>query len=193
MNKQEFLTLLEKRLSTYLSKNDTAERLNFYSEMIDDKIEEGACESDAVLSVGSVDDIVSQITEEFSVSKSKKSAKKKNITNIVLLVLGFPVWFSLLVAALATVFSVVWSVTVSLWSVFISFAAVSLGGVIYGLYCIFTGNILTGFALLSGSSVCAGLAIFSFYGCKAVTKGALWISKKTVCGIKNYFTAKEGA
>ena len=73
----------------YLSKNDTAERLNFYSEMIDDKIEEGASENDAVSSIGSVDDIVSQIVDEFSVSKNKKNVKEKNITNIILLVLGF--------------------------------------------------------------------------------------------------------
>lgn len=193
MTKQEFLTLLENKLSKYLSKNDTAERVNFYSEMIDDKIEEGACEGDAILSIGSVDDIVSQIVEESSLSKSKKKVKERNITNIILLILGFPIWFSLLVTVLVTVFSVVWSVTVSLWSVFVSFATVSLGGVICGLYFIFTGNILTGFALLSCSSVCAGLAIFSFYGCKLITKGAIWISKKTVCRIKNYFTAKEGA
>jgi hypothetical protein len=40
MNKQEFLTALKKALSP-LSKADLEERLSFYSEMIDDRIEEG--------------------------------------------------------------------------------------------------------------------------------------------------------
>ena len=59
MNKQEFLMQLRKGLS-YMPQEDIEERLTFYSEMIDDRMEEGLSEEDAVLAVGPVDDIISQ-------------------------------------------------------------------------------------------------------------------------------------
>ncbi|MBR5538496.1 MAG: hypothetical protein IKU61_01205 [Clostridia bacterium] len=47
MNKQEFLEELRKGLSG-LPKEDVRERLNFYGEIIDDRIEEGLTEEEAV-------------------------------------------------------------------------------------------------------------------------------------------------
>lgn len=47
MNKQEFLVKLRKGLSG-LPKEDIEERLTFYSEMIDDRMEEGLSEEEAV-------------------------------------------------------------------------------------------------------------------------------------------------
>ena len=47
MRKQEFLTELRKGLSG-LPQDDIEERLSFYSEMIDDQIEEGLAEEEAV-------------------------------------------------------------------------------------------------------------------------------------------------
>ena len=46
MSKQEFLDQLRARLSG-LPRQDVIERLNFYSEMIDDRMEEGLSEEDA--------------------------------------------------------------------------------------------------------------------------------------------------
>ena len=51
MTKWEFIAALGARLSG-LPKNDIDERLNFYGEMIDDRIEEGLGEADAVSEVG---------------------------------------------------------------------------------------------------------------------------------------------
>jgi uncharacterized membrane protein len=47
MGKQEFLTRLGKALSG-LPREDIEERLNFYSEMIEDRMEEGLSEEEAV-------------------------------------------------------------------------------------------------------------------------------------------------
>ena len=53
MDKKEFLHKLQKGLSG-LPKDDIQERLNFYSEMIDDSVEEGLTEEDAISRIGSV-------------------------------------------------------------------------------------------------------------------------------------------
>ena len=57
MNKREFLVQLRKGLSG-LPQDDIEERLSFYSEMIDDQMEEGFSEEQAVAAAGPVDEIV---------------------------------------------------------------------------------------------------------------------------------------
>ena len=47
MNKQEFLSLLRRELSG-LPQGDIEERVGFYAEMIDDRMEEGLTEEEAV-------------------------------------------------------------------------------------------------------------------------------------------------
>ena len=61
MNKTEFLERLGERLSG-LPQEDIDERLGFYGEMIDDRMEENLSEEEAVAQIGSMDDIVSYTT-----------------------------------------------------------------------------------------------------------------------------------
>ena len=121
MTKQEFLSALRKRLSK-LPKQETEERLAFYSEIIDDRIEEGSTERDAVQSLGTVEEIASQIIAEIPLTKIVKERikpkRRLNALEIVLLVLGSPIWLSLGIAAFAvlvSVYAVLWSVVISLW------------------------------------------------------------------------------
>ena len=60
MTKLEFIDELRKKLSG-LPAADVEERLSFYSEMIDDKIEDGCAEDEAVFSIGSIDEISEQL------------------------------------------------------------------------------------------------------------------------------------
>lgn len=197
MNKQEFLTQLRKGLSG-LPQEDIEERLTFYSEMIDDYIEEGLSESEAVSEIGSVNYVVTQILEDTPLTKLVKEKVKPNRVlrawEIVLLVLGSPIWLSLLIAAFSIILAayiVIWSVAVTLWSIGASFAACSLGGIISAVVFAFQGNGLTGLAVLSAGIFCAGLSIFLFFGCKAATKGILLLTKKMALGIKTLFVGKE--
>ena len=63
MRKQEFLYQLGKRLSG-LSEKEADERISFYSELIDDKIEDGLSEEEAVSKIGTVSEVVEQIVSE---------------------------------------------------------------------------------------------------------------------------------
>ena len=64
MTKQEFLTALSDALRG-LPQSDIDERVAFYAEMIDDRMEEGLSEQEAVAAVGSVPDIVLQVVDEY--------------------------------------------------------------------------------------------------------------------------------
>ncbi len=195
MTKQEFLKRLRKGIKT-LPQNEIDERITFYSEMIDDRIEEGFSEADAVNSVGSVDTIISQIISEVPSAKKEKTVQKRKMKawEIVLLVLGSPIWFSLAVAVISVIFSLygaLWAVIISLWAVFVSFVASSLACIVAGIVGIVLGNYLIGGTVLGAGVALAGLSILAFFVSLTATKIILILSQKTAIGIKNAFTKKE--
>jgi len=168
--------------------------------MIEDRMEEGLSEEEAVLSVGPVDAIVAQIIEEIPFSKIAKERikpkRKLKAWETVLLALGSPIWLPLGIAAFTVICSLyasVWAVIISLWAVLVSLiccALVSMAvGIIYGC----STDIFAGIAVLGAGMICLGLSVFVFYGCKAVSKGVLVLSRKTAICIKNCFIHKEEA
>ena len=190
MTKVRFLLSLHDKLGG-LPQDEAEERLNFYSEMIEDRMEEGLSEEEAVAAVGSVEDIASQIIADvpFAAIVKEKMLPKKRYTalEIALLILGSPVWFSLLVAALAVVFSLcisLWAVILSLWSVFVSVIACALCGTVGGVVFSAGGNGFSGVAMIGAGLVCAGLSVLTFFGCKAATKGTAFLTHKAAVAIK---------
>ena len=196
MNKDQFLIALITKLNG-LPQEDIERSVGYYSEMIDDRIEEGVSEEEAVAVLGSIEDIATQILGETSlVSLLKKKFKKRRLRTweIVLLVVGSPIWLSLLVSVLACVVSVyvsLWCVVVSLYAANVSFAACAVGGVILSVVYIMAGNVGGGIFLLGSAFVLAGLAIFLFFGCRYTTKGMIFLTKKIFAMSKRVFVRKE--
>lgn len=199
MTKKDFLNQLEKGLSN-LPKKEIEERLRFYSEIIDDRMEEGLSEEEAVEAVGSVPEIVAISIEEtplLKIAKEKIKPKRRlQSWEILLLVLGSPIWLSLLVAVFAVVFALyvsIWSLIVSLWAVFGSLAAASFGCIFSGAVLIYKTDILTGVALIGAGIFCLGLSIFIFYCLKALTEGIVMLTKHILLSLKRCFIKKEEA
>ena len=197
MRKQEFLAQLRKGLSG-LPQDDIEERLTFFNEMIDDQMEEGLSEEEAVSAVGTVDEIVTQVVAETPLAKIAKerikSKRRRSAGEIVLLVLGSPIWLPLVIAASVVILSLyisLWVVMVSLWAVFVSLAAGSIGGVLLCIIFAIGGSVASGIAMLAVGIVCAGLSILMFYGCTAATKGILMLTRKMAIWIKNCFIKEE--
>lgn len=197
MRKQEFLRALKEKLSG-LPKQDVEDRISFYGEMIDDRVEEGLTEEQAVSEIGSVDEIASQIIADIPLLKIAREKMKPNrrlkAWEIVLLAVGSPIWLSLLIAAVAVVISLyaaLWSIVISLWAVFASLLGCSFGGLIGGTVIALLSNPPTGIALIGAGFACAGIAIFLFFGCREATKGTAKLAKAIVLGIKKAFVRKE--
>ncbi len=189
MNKKDFIDKLSNRLLG-LPQDDILERLTFYSEMIDDSIEEGLSEEDAILQIGSVDEIVSQIVADIPNSKfviaTQKTKRKHTMWEILFLILGSPIWISLLIAMILVVFSlyvVLWVVIISFWSVFISTIACSVCFIICGVAFIITENLFSGCAMLGMGLFGSGVAILLYFGCNALTKLVFMFTKWTVKSI----------
>ncbi len=196
MNKKDFLAQLKAALNG-LPEKEIEERLSFYSEIIDDRIEEGLSEEEAVKSMGDTEKIIFQIMKEIPLGnlvKEKIKPKRRLLWwEVVLIVLGFPVWFSVLMSIFAgfiSVYLAIWCVIITLWAVFVSFVACSIGFLAAFILLIILGNNITGVAFLSASLVLAGISILGFFFAKLCTKGLLIATKKFALGIKKLFVRK---
>lgn len=199
MTKLEFLESLKKGLSG-LPKNDIDERIAFYSEIIDDRVEEGISEEDAVSKIGKIDEVISQIIADTPINKlvKEKIKPKRNLRvwEIILLILGSPIWLSLLIAFFAVILSIyaaIWSIIIALWSVFVSVVACVFGAVLSGIGFAVGTDGIAGVAMIGAAFLCAGISIFLFFGCKLASKGILCLTKKTVIGIKYCFVGRRAA
>lgn len=198
MTKKEFLLRLELGLSGF-PKDEVAERLAFYSEMIDDRIEEGLSEEEAVDAVGDIDSIVDQIIADIPLSKlvkEKVSRKSFSAGEIVILVLGSPIWLTLLISVIAVILSlfvVLWSVVASFWVLFVSLAACGPIGLFVAAVAGFTvkGAFPTVVASIGMGLFCVGLSIFMFYVSKWLTKYSCVLTKRFVVWLKGFFIRKE--
>ena len=197
MTKLDFIAELGDRLSG-LPEAEVDERLSFYNEMIDDYIEDGLGEEEAVARIGRIDEIVDQIIADVPFTKLAKEKikpkRKMRAWEIVLLAVGSPLWITLGAVALAvflTLYAVLWTLVAVAWSVFAVFAACAPAGIALGVLSFVFGRPFPAMAYIGLGLVCAGLAIFAFFGCIAATKGCAVLTKKIALGIKKCFVRKE--
>lgn len=153
MTKKEFLTALSKALNG-LPQQDINRYLEYYGEMIDDRMEEGLAEEEAVAAMENVDVIAERIKAEQAAEKTEsqpQKAKKRVNGWFIAAIIGSSVfWLPILIVILA----VIGSFIVAAISVLFSFYAVPV-------------------ALLGSSAALIGTAIYlGFVGESAILAGA---------------------
>lgn len=196
MNKEIFLSELKERLCG-LPKDDIEERIAFYSEMINDRIEDGLSEEEAVAEMGDIDSVVKQIMAEIPLStlvKEKVKPKRKlKVWEIVLLVLGSPVWLPVGISALAVIFSLyvtVWSVVLCVYAVDVTFLGCTLGG-LAGIAVYLKSGSFSGALFSAGIGIAsAGLAILLFFASVWITKKIIQATNRLLVNIKYSFAFK---
>ena len=201
MNKQTFLDELYQLLKS-LPKFERQQHLDYYTEMIDDRVEDGLSEEEAVAALGSPADIAAQILGD----TPPKKGRRYPLWAMILIVLGSPLWISLLLAAVAVVLSVALSfaavyisVFLSLWAVLatlyitdlallLGFLAATGGGIFYLVQGVSTPSLLffgTGLA-------CAGCTVLLFFLCNWLSR-LLWrLTKWSTLKIVGIFRRKGG-
>ena len=96
MNKQEFLAALARELEP-LPREERYKTLNYYDELIDDRLEDGQDEGAVIQSLGDPKAVAEELLGEEE--QPLVPNRGLRVWVIVLLVLGFPLWGSLLVTA----------------------------------------------------------------------------------------------
>ena len=140
MDKTQFCALLGNKLKPYLSPKEMYKTLNFFEETIDDRIDEGLSEEEAVSQLGDIDIIVDQILDEHNIGKKQTKLvwrfipRELGFINIVLL---FPAWitiFSLIVSLFIVILSIIFSIVLTIIAIFIGGILLILKSPFYLIY-----------------------------------------------------------
>ena len=194
MTKLEFLTQLESGLDV-LTESDAQERLNFYSEMIDDRIDSGLSEEEATAGLGTTDEISEKIKAELlrennegaePAAAEKKESRK--ISKTVSLVLGAlpAILLAITVFALGiTVYAVAWSAIACLFAANVAMAACAVAGAVMFFVNIFRGALAAAMIMLGTGALLSGLSILFFFGNLKVTEYMIKLTKNLFLGIVN--------
>ncbi|MBR5364960.1 MAG: DUF1700 domain-containing protein [Clostridia bacterium] len=170
MTKADFLNALAHRLGA-LSEIDIARSLDYYEEMIDDRMDDGMTEEEAVAAAGSPEDAALEILANIPIPQPETVPQKKKPDGrrIFLLILSSPlliVYFSLVLC----LFVALWCVPIVVWTLFVSSVAAAVGGIIAGITSFAEGAGTYGFMYLGLTLVGIGLSILFFFAAVAVTR-----------------------
>lgn len=165
MTKNEFLTKLERLLQS-CDKKEREKSISYYSEMIDDFIEDGFTEEEATKKVGNPGTIAEQLLSEELVKEKKQVTKGTKIVTGILLVLGCPLWGSLILAGICLIISallLILSGYILIWCIPIITGSLALASVILSVVStcgspfIMPQNLPLGIVQLGVGIVAAGL------------------------------------
>ena len=198
MKRDEFLTELRSKL-TGLADQDIEERVAYYNEMIDARVQYGLPEEQAVNEIGPVDGVVQLIMSEIPlttlVTQRTKPRGGEGFGKFLLIMLTLPVWLPLIIAfgavALA-LYTVVWAIVFVFYVVVLAFAIVSIAGFVVSVPFFFNGNFAGGVFLLGLGIFFAGATLLMFALSGGITKLVLMLTKGVMLGIKGCFVGKKG-
>ncbi|MBR5094230.1 MAG: DUF1700 domain-containing protein [Oscillospiraceae bacterium] len=197
MKKEQYLALVRRYLSA-LPPEDIERSLAFYQECIEDRMEDGMTEEEAVASLESPEAAARAILMDMPIPKLVKararSAGKLSAPEIVLLVLGAPLWLPLLLAAGALVLSffvVLWAIVLSLAAVVLALALTALGVTIGALFSVFKLGLPVALLFGGGALVIAGVAILLGFVVVGAARLTIRLFTAVVRGVKSLLIKKE--
>ena len=190
--RETWLNVFEEELSK-LPKADRQKAIEFYREMIEDKIEGGMTEEEVVHSLGNPFDVAEKILKDNGIKCKRVDTKEQEYVLVekVKTKTGMPVWLAFILGfvgvPLAIGLGAGWfSVLITFWAVFVAMAISSVGCIIAifaSLVMGFTGFVgspvaVFGFCVAS-TGVVMLLTVAFWYLAKVMTKATTWILNKT--------------
>ncbi len=202
MNREEYLEKLRLALAQ-MPAEEKERQIAYYDELISDMCEDGMSEAEATAKLGDPGKVAEELLAALPLGtlvKSRiKSAGSLSVLTIVLLALGFPLWFPLLISAFAVVFSLLLALLVTIWSLAAALAAVvlSLGVAAVAAPIGLLSGAVTGspLVILGTTLAAAGLCVLGALALPPLFRAMARLSR-AVCrglwrGIKNIFIKKE--
>ena len=196
MNKQNYLEQI-RRLLQRLPEEDRERSLAFYAESIDDRMEDGLSEEAAVASMESPEKAAEAILMDMPIPKLVKARVKERrmgAAEILLLALGFPLWFPLLLTVLIlglTVYLLVWALVLALGAVVLALGLSAAALLVAGVYSIIKAAISLGVLNFGAALVLTGLTVLLGFVLVWAGKLAVKLGKWMVRGLKALLIRKE--
>jgi uncharacterized membrane protein len=146
-----------------------------------------------------IEEIAAQVLSEVSlprlIKNKLKPRRRLSGWEITLLILGFPLWFPLLIAAFAVLLSVyvaIWAVMISLYATDLALGCSALACVAACVAMLATGQGPLALTSLGAACILAGLTIFMLLGCNVAAKGLIALSRLFGRGVKRVLIGKGG-
>lgn len=202
MTKREFMQELEARLAP-LPDYEREKSLAFYTESIDDRIEDGMEESEAVNSLGSIEEIASGILVDTPLTtlitsrihESREKSGNKRLW-LILAICGSPLWLPLAIGLAAVLFAVyvcLWAVVICLAAAAFSLGLVGSVGVLAGIVTMFWRGPVVGLALLGMGLASGGLFLMCVKPLAALCRQFIGLTTVFLRRVKRMFVKNEGA
>lgn len=197
MTKAEFLSALRSRLAG-LPQGDVERSVDFYSEMIDDRIEDGMSEREAVANMGDLTRIADQIMSQASPCEEISEPVNEGVASGSRYVLRNPWVVGFLSPFLLILWGVAISCLISLWAVVVALYAVDLalgasGGALHvagtALFC--SGVMGEGILIFGAGAFLIGFTVLWSLGCKYAVQGVVQATKWTFRGLVAMILRKE--
>ena len=198
MTKNDFLEALAHGLAG-LPAEDAKRWTEYYTEMLEDRIEDGMSEEEAAAALGDPAQIVRQILSQTPLTrliKNKVTPKRRLfVWEIILIVLGSPIWISLAIAAASVIFSVfvsLWSCILAIWACGLGIAIAAPAGVLLCGVQLWLGALAQGFLLLGCGVAAIGVSIV-WYELSLWLTRLLWrFNKWFLLFTKSLFVERRG-
>ena len=187
MNKKQFLRRLKRCLGG-MSREGMADSIRFFDEAITERMEHGETEETAVAAMGSPEEAAGRIFEELPLEAIRQIKSRRRFMRTVgwpALIIGFPVWVSLLAAGASVVIALAASYLAVVVSVFAAGIS-AVAAIIPAVYLItVSGTVGNALMCVGAALACAGMGIlFMAIG--------IALSKLGIRGLKNIFGRKRG-
>lgn len=179
MNKSEYLDSIRSKL-TGLPEKDINSAIEYYEEAIEDRIEDGLTEEQAIKAVGTPEEIAEKILMDSSIPKLITAKAKPQRTlkgwEIALIIIGSPLWIiigaCLLIVFLSVILTLFW-VMLAIICCVVGIIVGSLGGIAASIAQLFTGGGASSVAMLGICIMLLGVGVLLVVPVKAALTG-LW-------------------
>ncbi len=189
MTRDQFLDGLRQELHG-LPRQEIEQTVHYYFEIIADRIEEGMTEEQAVAKMEPMHVIARRVLSDFK--GNGVPARKMSVFLITMLILGFPLWFPLLItgaAMMVVALTLIWVFVLTIWATCLGLFSGGMAAIITLL----TGGFHSGMPFIGqvGLGMAAmGLSIFLFYAAKGAIPLAMGATVSMVSWIKRAFVRR---
>jgi uncharacterized membrane protein len=188
MNKKDFLNELKYSLKQF-SEKEVQEVINYYDEMISDRMESGMSEEAVVASLGNIKNIKAQIAADLVNVRLKDEDHNKNIvktSNNFFIMLMFFISTPILIPIGIAFFSVFFSLFITMFALIVSFAAASICLIIGLIPIIYTSFIAggAGGAVVSSGIILILIGVFALISILCTNIGVKFLNIITKTGTK---------
>lgn len=191
MNKTEFLSELELCLHR-MKDSEKSKFITYYDEMIDDYVENGMTEAEAVDKIGVPKKIAGELLDNNDSVKLNFPFTGSRLFNVLITIIGFPLWGSFLLAFILMVFSVyvlIFCLPVATGAATVGFLAASIIGII-GSPIVMAHSLSTGLMQLGIGIASIGLSFFLCLITIALLKKFLAVNKRFNAFLKKMLKKK---